>query len=573
MAIALPRFRFGSFGGNRVRMSGSTRRAETIMRMGRSRIAIALVCFVGVYALIGGRLVQYGMAELDDGTRFGVSDRIASVRPDLVDRRNNLLATDITVPALYGEPRRIIDPDEAVEALASVLPDVDYAQWHRKLSSGAGFVWLRREITPRQQAAVLALGIPGIGFRYETRRFYPGGPTASHIVGLVDIDNAGTAGMEKYIDGQGLGTMQALGLDSSEDLEPVRLSIDVGVQHILRDELAQAQKRYQAIAAGGVILNAKTGEVVAMASLPDYDPNNPFNAHDKDRLNRMSAGVFEMGSTFKAFTTAMALDSGKVTLDSQFDARNPIRYGRFTINDFHAKKRILSVPETFIYSSNIATAKMAEVVGIDGHREFLKRIGLLDRTQTQLPEVARPTEPSEWKQLNSITISFGHGISTTPLQTAVAAAALVNGGRLIPPSFLPRSKAQVDAVAHQVIKPQTSAMMRYLFRLNVERGSGRRSEVEGFFMGGKTGTAEKVINGRYSGDHRFNAFLAAFPMDDPEYVLLIILDEPQPEEGQKSATAGLNTAPTTARIVRRAAPLLGLKPDYDADRDALLVSY
>jgi len=571
MPFALPRMRFGPF--PRFGSRPAAHRGDRLMRMGRGRLGIAIGCFIAVYALIGGRLVQYGLTDLDHAGTYGVNDRILAARPDLIDRRGNLLATDIRVPALYGEPRRIIDPDEAVEALASVLPDVDYQDWHRKLSSGAGFVWLRREITPRQQAEVMALGIPGIGFREETRRFYPGGPTAAHIVGLVNIDNAGTAGIEKYVDDQGLGTLQELGLDQSDALEPVRLSIDTGVQHIVRDELVQAMQRYRAIAAGGVILNAKTGEVVAMVSLPDYDPNNPFNALDKDRLNRMSAGTFEMGSTFKAFTTAMALDSGLVTLESRFDARQPIRYGRFTINDFHAKKRILSVPETFIYSSNIATAKMAEVVGIDGHRAFLKRLGLLDRMDTQLPEVAKPLEPAEWKQLNSITISFGHGVSTTPLQTAVAAAALVNGGRLIPPSFLPRTETEANALATQVIKAETSAMMRYLFRLNAEQGSGRRATVDGFFVGGKTGTAEKVINGRYSDDHRFNAFLAAFPMDDPEYVVLIIIDEPKPEEGQHSATAGLNAAPTVSRIIGRAVPLLGVEPRYDVTRDALLVSY
>ncbi len=572
--LAMPRLRFWR---SRVpsapqRPSGQ-RRAEAIGRMGRSRIVIAVACFMAVYSVIAGRLVQYGLTDLDDGRRFGVDDRIMAARPDLLDRRGNLLATDIRVPALYGEPRRVIDPDEAVEALASVLPDVNRADWHRKLSSGAGFVWLRREITPRQQADVLALGIPGIGFRNETRRFYPGGPTASHIVGLVDIDNAGTAGIEKYVDDQGLAVLQELGLDADDDLDPVRLSIDASIQHIVRDELVQAMERYQAIAAGGVVLDVRTGEVVAMVSLPDYDPNNPYNALDKDRLNRMSAGVFEMGSTFKAFTTAMALDSGLVNLDSRFDARRPLRYGRFTINDFHGKRRVLSVPETFIYSSNIATAKMAEVVGIDGHRAFLKRMGLLDRMQTQLPEVARPTEPREWKELNSVTISFGHGMSTTPLQTAAAAAALVNGGYLMAPSFLPRDAVAAKAEATQVLKPETSAMMRYLFRLNVEEGSGRRAEVEGFFVGGKTGTAEKVVNGRYSGDHRFNAFLAALPMDDPRYVVLIILDEPKPEEGQQSATAGLNAAPTTRRIISRAVPLLGLSPNYEATRDALLVSY
>lgn len=539
----------------------------------RNRVVIAMGCFIAVYGIIGGRLVQYGMTDLDQGSSYGSVNRTMAARPDLVDRNGAIMASDIRVASLFGEPRRIIDPDEAVEALSSVLPDVDYKEWHRKLSSGAGFVWLRREITPKQQAQVLALGIPGIGFRNETRRFYPGGPNASHILGLANIDNTGISGIEKYIDDQGVGTLQELGLDSSEELPPVKLSIDAGIQHIVRDELVRAMEKYKAIAAGAIILNAKTGEVVAMSSLPDYDPNNPFNANDKDRLNRMAAGTYEMGSTFKAFTTAMALDSGKVTLQSRFDASKPIKIARFTINDFHGKHRVLTVPEVFIYSSNIGTAKMADVVGIEGHRNFLKKLGLLDMLKTELPETARPLEPKEWKKLNSITISFGHGVTTTPLQTAMAAAALVNGGKLMKPTFLPRTQEEADAISEQVISAKTSAEMRYLFRLNVEQGSGRNAEVDGFYMGGKTGTAEKVVNGKYSSNVRFNAFLAAFPIDDPEYVVLTIIDEPKPEEGQYTATAGLNAAPMVQSIIRRSASLLGVQPKFNTNREALQVSY
>lgn len=537
----------------------------------RSRVFMAMAVLFAIYAAIGARLVHLGMAE-EDVARLPESRPTAS-RPDIVDRNGEVLATDIKTASLYAEPRRIAFIDETIEKLQTVLPDLDYEQTYRRLDSDAGFVWLRRQLSPRQQAEILALGIPGLGFRTEKRRFYPGGPTASHILGLVNIDNKGIAGLEKYIDDQGLADLQALGLASPETLKPVRLSIDLGVQHVLRDELARAMERYQAIAAGGVILNARTGEVMAMASLPDYDPNNPHNALEKDRLNRMSAGVFEMGSTFKLFTTAMALDSGLVSIDDRFDATRPLRFGRFTINDFHGKHRVLSVPEIFIYSSNIGTAKMADVVGIEGHREFLKRIGLLNRLETELPEVAHLTEPREWKKLNSITISYGHGMATTPLQTAVAAAAMLNGGKLMPPTFLPRSQEEAQAVAKQVISPETSAQMRYLFRLNAEKGSGRRARVEGYNVGGKTGTAEKVVNGRYSSDARFNAFIAGFPADDPDYVVLVVIDEPKPERPGIGATAGLNAAPTVANIIRRAAPILGVQPDFGHESEALLVSY
>src|SRR5690606_6253860 len=515
----------------------------------RTRILITMAVFFAVYGVIAGRLTYLGFPDLEEGGP-GPS-RVTASRPDIIDRNGEVLATDINTASLYAEPRRIVDADEALEKLLTVLPDLNIEQTYNRLQSDAGFIWLRRQLTPRQQQAIMQLGIPGIGFRSEKRRFYPGGPTAAHIVGLVNVDNKGIAGMEKYVDDQGLADLQASGLDVARALEPVRLSIDLRVQHIVRDELERAMERYKALAAGAVVLNARTGEVLAMASLPDFDPNNPFNAHEKDRLNRMSAGVYEMGSTFKGFTVAMALEKGTATLNSRFDATRPIQIARHTIRDFHGKGRVLTVPEVFIFSSNIGTARMAETVEVNEHRAFFRQIGLLDRMETELPEVARPTEPAEWKRINQITIAFGHGVATTPLQTAMSGAAMLNGGKLMQPTFLPRSEAEADQVAQQVISPRTSQMMRYLFRLNVEKGSGKRGEVPGYFVGGKTGTAEKVVNGRYVSGKRFNAFLAGFPVNDPDYVGLTVLDEPQPDRPGGGATAGVNTTQVAADIIRR----------------------
>ncbi|MDI6027993.1 penicillin-binding protein 2 [Corticibacterium sp. UT-5YL-CI-8] len=539
----------------------------------KTRVVMTMAVFFGIYATIAGRLVYYGLQNPDESR--GPESRVTASRPDIVDRNGEVLATDIKTFSLFAEPRRIVDADEAVEKLSTVLTDLDVEQTYHKLKSGTGFVWLKRQLTPRQQADIMQLGLPGIGFRTEKRRFYPAGETTSHIVGLTNIDNKGISGLEKYIDDQGLADLQASGLAIASDLQPVRLSIDLRVQHIVRDEIVNAMQKYHAIAAGAVVLNAKTGEVVAMASVPDFDPNNPYNAQDKDRLNRMSAGVYEMGSTIKSFTTAMALDSGKVNMNSTFDARRPITIGRQTIRDFHGKGRVLTLPEVFIYSSNIGSAREADVVGIEGHREFLKRIGLLDRMQTELPEVARPTEPRVWKKVHSITIAFGHGMSTTPLQTAVGAAALMNGGKLFEPTFLPRSQADADAHSSQILNPQTSVDMRYLYNLNATApgGSGKRATVPGYRVGGKTGTAEKVVNGRYASDVRFNAFLAAFPMDDPQYVVLSIIDEPKPEKPGLPATAGMNAAPIVSNIIRRAAPMLGVQPDFSQETEAKLASY
>lgn len=528
----------------------------------RGRTRAMMFAFVCLFAAIGGRLVFLGSRGVDGADAGWTSPSVA--RPDIVDRNGVLLATDLKTYSLYADPRRILDLDEVVEGLARVFPDLDRSETFRKLRVDRGFVWLRRQLAPYQKDAIMDLGLPGLGFRTETRRYYPAGSTTSYILGLTNLDNKGISGLEKYIDDQGLADLQKLGLATSDDLSPVRLSIDLRVQHIVRDEAMKAMTRFRAKSAGAVVLNAKTGEVIAMTSVPDFDPENPADALSANKLNRMSAGLYEMGSTIKSFTTAMALDSGKVTLESTFDASHPIRLGRQTVHDFHGKHRVLTVPEVFIYSSNIGSALEAEVVGVEGHRAFLKRMGLLDRTPTELPEIATPQEPKVWKQVHSVTAAFGHGFSTTPLQTAAGVVALMNGGHLMPPTFFPRNAHQAMAASKQVVSEATSRDMRYLYRLNATApgGSGKRGTVPGFRVGGKTGTAEKVVNGRYSKDKNFNAFVAAFPIEDPQYVVLTIIDEPKMENSERSATAGFSAAPIASNIIRRSAVLLGVTPSF-----------
>lgn len=538
---------------------------------GRTRIVMTMAVFFGIFATISGRLVYLGFQTPD--MSGGPQSRVTASRPDIVDRNGEVLATDIKTASLFAEPRRIVDADEAIEKLSTVLPEIDYEQTYHKLKSGAGFVWLQRQLTPKQQSDIMQLGIPGFGFRTEKRRFYPSGETSSYIVGLTNIDNQGISGMEKYVDEQGLSDLQASGLAVAKDLKPVKLSIDLRVQHVVRDEIAAGLERYRALGTGAVVLNVKTGEVVAMASVPDFDPNNPYNAQEKDRLNRMSAGLYEMGSTFKSFTSAMALDSGKATMASRFDASHPIRVGHQAIHDFHGKNRVLSLPEVFLYSSNIGSAREAELVGIEGHREFLHRLGILDKMQTELPEVARPTEPKVWKQVNSFTIAFGHGVSTTPLQAAVGCAALMNGGFLMNPTFLVRTQEEAMAVAKKVVGDKTVEGMRYLYSLNAEKGSARNARVPGYRVGGKTGTAEKVINGRYSKELNFNTFVAAFPMDDPQYLVFTIADAPHPEKPGMTDVAASNAGVMAGNIIRRSAAMLGVKPDFSHENGATLVSY
>jgi cell division protein FtsI (penicillin-binding protein 3) len=540
----------------------------------KARVGLAIASFVIIYAVIAGRLVLFGVSsDSHAAKRAGGGDVVATARPDILDRNGAVLATDVRMPSLFGEPRRIIDVDEAVELLTATLPDLDSREVRERLSSNKGFAWLKREITPKQQEQIHNLGLPGIGFLAENKRVYPNGAEVSHVIGHVNIDNQGIAGIEKWLDGRGLADLHRLGFAIDRQQKPVELALDLRVQHALRAELVASRDKFKAIAASGLVTDVRTGEIIAMVSLPDYDPNDPRQALDKTRLNRLTTGVFEMGSTFKALTVAMALDSGKITLGSSFDARQSLRYGKFSISDYHAQKRILTVPEIFTYSSNIGTARMALALGVDHHKAFLKKMGQLDRLRTEIPESAEPLVPKRWGELNTVTIAFGHGLSVAPLQAVMGVGALMNGGKLIPPTFLKRSQAEADALAKQVIKPETSERMRYLMRLNAEKGSAKKVDIPGYYVGGKTGTAEKVINGRYSKTKLLTTFMAVFPSDQPKYLVTIILDEPQAVPGTHGyATSGWNAAPTAGNVVTRIAPLLGVEPRFDlptADRQIL----
>lgn len=534
-------------------------------RKARARIGLAALVFASIYAIIAGRLVLYAaVPDTHIGRRVGGSDAVATARPDILDRNGEILATDLKVPSLFAEPRRLIDADEAVELLTAVMPDLDTHELRERLGSKRGFAWLKREISPKQQKEIHRLGIPGVGFLKENKRVYPNGREVSHLIGHVNVDNQGIAGLEKYLDSNGLADLHRAGFASDRQQEPLKLSIDLRVQHALHDELEQAHTHFKAKAAAGVVLDVNTGEIVGLVSYPDYDPNNPKEALDPNRINRLTTGVFEMGSVFKALTVGMALDAGKATLSSSFDARYPLRYGRFAISDYHAERRVLTVPEIFTYSSNIGAAKMALAVGVEGHKAYLRKMGQLDRLRTELPESAEPIVPKRWGELNTVTISFGHGLSVAPLQALMGIAALMNGGYLIPPTFLERSQEDAQKVAKRVVKPETSLAMRYLMRLNAEVGSGRKADVAGYYVGGKTGTAEKVVNGRYSKTKLLCDFIAVLPSDKPRYVVLIMLDEPQGlPETHGYATAGWNAAPTAAKVIARVAPLLGLQPRFD----------
>ncbi|KIZ38909.1 penicillin-binding protein [Rhodopseudomonas palustris] len=533
----------------------------------RVRVGFAIVAFAAIYGVIAFRLVTLAViGDAHGARRTSSQDAIATARPDIVDRNGEILATDVKVPSLFSEPRRIIDKDEAIELLTATLPDLDTPEVRERLSSKKGFAWLKREITPKQQHDIHKLGIPGIGFLRENKRVYPAGRAASHIVGLVNIDNQGIAGLERWLDTNGLADLHRAGFASDRLQKPVELAVDLRVEHALRDELLKAKEKYSAKAASGLVSNVNTGEIVAMVSLPDFDPNDPQQANDPDRINRLTTGVYEMGSTFKTLTLAMALDSGKATLNSLYDVRSALRYGRFTIHDDHHLGRSITLSEVFTYSSNIGAAKIALAQGVEAHKAFLKKVGQMDRLRTELPESASPIVPKHWGELNTITIAFGHGIAVAPLQAVMGINAMINGGYLIPPTFLKRTEEEARKDGKIVIKKETSDKIRYLMRLNAEVGTARQADAlcKGYYIGGKTGTAEKVINGRYSKKRVLNSFTAILPADNPQFQVLVMLDEPQAlPETHGFITSGWNAVPTGGKVIARIAPLLGIEPRFD----------
>jgi len=536
---------------------------STQLSSGPSRIRLLALGFFILFGAITGKLIYLGMkGEAPQAVKSAAADAISSARPDIIDRNGDILATDTKVMSIFAEPKRIIDKDEAVELLTAVLPDVNAKELRERIDSKKGFVWIKRAVSDKERQEVFRLGLPGIGFMPEHKRIYPNGPLAAHVLGFTNIDNNGIAGIEKYIDGQGLADLHGAGFRlTAEDLQPVQLSIDIKATHVLRDELETGMVKYRAKSCAGAIMDVNTGEVIALTSLPDYDPNNPVDALDPNRINHAIVGVYEMGSTFKALTLAMAIDSGKANINSRVDTRAQMRYGRHTIHDYHAQNRVLTMPEVFYHSSNIGTARFALMVGVEGHKAFLRKAGQLDRMRTELPESAEPIVPRNWGELSTVTIAFGHGLAVAPLQAEMAVAALVNGGTLITPTFLKRSEAEAKRDAPVIIRPETSESLRYLMRVNAEIGSAKKADIPGYFVGGKTGTAEKNFNGHYVHDRLFTTFMAIVPADKPKYLFMVVYDEPQalPEDGGYK-TAAYNSGVVTGNVIRRLAPMLGLAP-------------
>ncbi|MEM7170734.1 MAG: penicillin-binding protein 2 [Pseudomonadota bacterium] len=530
---------------------------KVALEMGKTRLLVAGIVFALAFMVIGGRLIDLAVTDRGNEPKIAgeaTSPHLQTGRADIVDRNGVVLATTLPTASLYANPKHLKDPEAAARQLAEVLPELERAELKQKLSSSNSFVWVKRKLTPKQQYSVNRLGIPGLYFQREFKRFYPHGNLFPHTVGFAGMDNVGFSGIESAFDDLLRGGNQ-----------PLKLSLDIRFQHALAQELAAAMADFSAIGAAGIILDARNGEILALSSLPNFDPNKPAKADDEHRFNRATLGIYEMGSVFKIFTTAMALDKGYVTLNDGYDTREPIRAARFTIRDYKPKDRWLSIPEIFMYSSNIGTVHMAMEAGTDVQRSFLRDLGLLRSASIEINEVGRPILPSPWREINTMTISYGHGLAVSPLHVANAVAAIINGGVKQPTTLLKLNEGE-RPLGRRVISEATSFKMRQLMRLVVTDGTGSNADAPGYQIGGKTGTADKLINGRYARDRRIASFVAGFPMDDPRYVIFAMVDEPK---GKKEtfgyATGGWVAAPVIRRVVERLGPLLGMEPAAGGD--------
>lgn len=520
------------------------------IRQARVRIFMVVGIFVLFLFLLIVRLADVSMFQTPKTFSAMVASDIKH-RADIVDRNGELLATTLETYSLYADSRKVWDPVASTEAITSVLPDLDAAVVEERLTSGKQFVWIRRNLTPTERQTVFALGLPELSFQIEPRRVYPRGNLAAHVLGFTDIDMNGTAGAERAFDT----------VLSEEDAKPKRLSIDMHVQYILTEELRAGMEKFQANAASGVLLNVKNGEVLAMVSLPDFDPNQVATASPQSRLNRASSSVYELGSTFKPITMALAHETGVVKEGELIPVQNKLIIQRKSIKDDHPSPVALSIRDVLAKSSNRGSATIALRAGADAQQDLLRRLGLFARPPIELKESAAPLLPREWQDITTATVSYGHGLSVTPLALASALSTLLNGGLYVQPTIEKREGGiDREAIGRRAVSAQTSKFVQDLMRYVVTDGTGRNAAVKGYELMGKTGTAEKIVGGEYAKRRLVTSFVAAFPHRDPKYLLFVVYDEPKAAfDTHGYATAGWNAARTAGAVVERVAPLLGVK--------------
>lgn len=543
-----------------VRMQRANEHRQSLLATAHMRLMILMLLFAAGVTVVVGRLAMLAIFDAP-GARSSVLGAVP--RGDIVDRNGQPLARTIDAWTIGVHPGKLIgDPSEIAQKLADLMPEHhDQAWYYAQLTKKVSFTYLQRRASPSLVEAVNAIGEPGIVFERETQRLYPQSTMAAHALGFLSTDGRGMSGMERVLD-------QRL-RDPAMSGQPIALSIDTRVQAALESELGRAMTTFSARGGGGVILDVATGEVVAMVSLPTFNPNRVGKSGTEQLRNITTQSVFELGSTFKPITMATALDTGVVTsMTRRFDATHPLQVGRFTIHDERGDpKRWLNMAETLIYSSNVATARIADEVGPQRMQAMFKKLGFDTKPDIELREKGRPLWPTYWARTTTMTTAYGHGIAVTPLHLASAYAALVNGGVWRPATLLKVQPGHAPT-GRRVITPATSARIRQFLRLIVLRGTGRKGDAPGYRVGGKTGTAEAAVAGGYDHSRNVATFAAAFPMDAPRYVVVALLDSPLgTKETGGWKTAAYNVAPVVGRTIARVGATLGVMPDASRDID------
>ena len=541
----------------RLRLVGQRRQILAVMHQ---RLMFGMLVYAGIIAIIAVRLVWLAAFGDHAGRKSGLID-LTPERGDIVDRDGQALARTIDAWTIGLQPSKVIGNKlDLAEKLAVLMPEKDAATYLAMLRSGRTFFYLRRRAPPRLVAAINALGEPGLALEREPDRLYPQTSLAAHVVGFTDIDGRGNAGIERAFD-------ERL-RDPKQRGKPIVLSISSRIQQALEHELGDAMTNFSAIGAAGVVMDIHTGEVLAMTSLPQLNPNAAGQGTPEARFNRATLGVYELGSTFKPFTVAMAMDAGVIRSMGQiYNCPQALHVAGRTINDTHPFGRSCTVAEIMKESSNIGTAQIADQLGTARQKEFLKKMGFLDKVRIELKERGRTLTPgANWNQVERMTVGYGHGIAVTPLHLATGYATLFNGGIYRPATLLKVDRGHPAGQGHRVFSEDTSYKMRALLRLVVTEGTGKKADAPGYRVGGKTGTAIKVIDGHYVSSRVMTSFAGVFPMDEPRYVVVVMLDEPQATaETFGFTTAGWNVAPVVSKTISRIAPMLGVRPDMNRE--------
>lgn len=541
---------------------------DKMRQRAESRLLMVAMVFFAAFLTVGIKMTALAGSEPEEPHIASTAGAALGTRADIVDRQGRVLATNLVTNSLYVQPNDLIDPATAAAGLAAIFPDLEEDWLMRRFTSGSSFAWLRGSISPEQQQRVHDLGEPGLLFGPRDMRLYPNGALAAHVLGgarfgeqaVNSAEILGVAGIEAQFDEELR--------DPARNGEPLQLSLDLTVQAAVEEVLAGGMTLMNAIGAAAVLMDVETGEVISLASLPDFDPNarpRPLLEGDQAEsplFNRALQGVYELGSVFKIFTAAQALELELVEPDTMIDTRGPLRMAGFSIEDFSNYGPENSVTDVIVRSSNIGTVRMAEMIGIERQQEFLRSLGLFETTGIEVVEqrAARPLYPSRWTNLSMATISYGHGISVSPLHLAAAYASLLNGGTRVRPTILRRDTPQDG---ERVVSEEVSAIAASMLRQVVTDGTASLGEVEGYEVGGKTGSADKPDpEGGYYEGRLLSTFASVFPANDPRYVLVVTLDEPNVVMlGEERRTAGWTAVPVAAEIIRRAAPLLGLRPE------------